>query len=326
MENFEIWVEKYRPRTLDEVVGQDEVIQRLKGYVKRKNIPHLLFSGPPGTGKTATAIALTRDLFGENWRDNFIEMNASDERGIDVVRHKIKDFARTAPIGDAPFKIIFLDEADALTADAQAALRRTMEMYSKSCRFILSCNYVSRIIEPIQSRCAVFKFRPVPREAMKKRLLEICEKEGVKITEDGLEALIYISGGDFRKAINALQGAAAIGEIVDAEAIYQITATARPEEMKELIQTALKGNFMEAREILDRLMVEYGMSGEDIVSQLFREILSMPVEDSLKVQLIDKLGEIDFRLTEGANERIQLDAYLAYLSTLNVGEIQKRKA
>ncbi|MBO8179511.1 MAG: replication factor C small subunit [Archaeoglobus sp.] len=316
MENFEIWVEKYRPRTLDEVVGQDEVIQRLKGYVERKNIPHLLFSGPPGTGKTATAIALARDLFGENWRDNFIEMNASDERGIDVVRHKIKDFARTAPIGDAPFKIIFLDEADALTADAQAALRRTMEMYSKSCRFILSCNYVSRIIEPIQSRCAVFKFRPVPKEAMKRRLMEICEKEGVKITEDGLEALIYISGGDFRKAINALQGAAALGEVVDAETIYQITATARPEEMSELIQTALKGNFMEAREILDRLMVEYGMSGEDIVSQLFREIISMPVEDSLKVQLIDKLGEIDFRLTEGANERIQLDAYLAYLSTL----------
>ncbi len=316
MEDFEIWVEKYRPRTLDEVVGQDEVIQRLKGYVERKNIPHLLFSGPPGTGKTATSIALARDLFGDNWRDNFIEMNASDERGIDVVRHKIKEFARTAPIGGAPFKIIFLDEADALTADAQAALRRTMEMYSKSCRFILSCNYVSRIIEPIQSRCAVFRFRPVPKDAMKKRLLEICEKEGVKITDDGLEALLYISGGDFRKAINALQGAAAIGEEVTADTIYQITATARPEELGKLIETALKGNFMEARQILDRLMIEYGMSGEDIVSQLFREIISSPLNEKVKVFLIEKLGEVDFRLTEGANERIQLDAYLAYLSSL----------
>jgi len=243
-------------------------------------------------------------------------MNASDERGIDVVRHKIKEFARTAPIGGAPFKIIFLDEADALTADAQAALRRTMEMYSRSCRFILSCNYVSRIIEPIQSRCAVFKFRPVPKEAMKKRILEICEKEGVKITEDGLEALLYISGGDFRKAINALQGAAAIGEVINADTIYQITATARPEEIGKLIETALKGNFMEARQILDRLMIEYGMSGEDVLSQLFREIISSPLSEKVKVYLIDKLGEVDFRLTEGANERIQLDAYLAYLSSL----------
>ncbi len=310
----EIWVEKYRPRTLSEIVGQEEVVQRLMGYVERKNIPHLLFAGPPGTGKTASAIALARDLFGENWRDNFIEMNASDERGIDVVRHKIKEFARTAPIGDAPFKIIFLDEADALTADAQAALRRTMEMYSRICRFILSCNYVSRIIEPIQSRCAVFKFRPVPADAMKKRLLEICENEGVNITEDGLDALIYVSNGDFRKAINALQGAAAIGEVVDAEAIYQITATARPEELGKLLETALNGNFMEAREMLNKLMIEYGMAGEDIVSQLFREILSSPLDEKLKVVLIDKLGEVDFRLTEGAHERIQLDAYLAYLS------------
>ncbi|WP_456478888.1 replication factor C small subunit [Geoglobus ahangari] len=318
----EIWVEKYRPRTLDEVVGQEEVIQRLKGYVERKNIPHLLFSGPPGTGKTATAIALARDLFGDVWQDNFIEMNASDERGIDVVRHKIKEFARTAPIS-APFKIIFLDEADALTADAQAALRRTMEMYSKTCRFILSCNYVSRIIEPIQSRCAVFKFRPVPKEAMKKRLLEICEKEGVEIDEEALEALIYVSGGDFRKAINALQGASALGKKITADLIYQITATAKPEEVEKLIETALKGDFMEAREFLDRLMIEYGMSGEDIVSQLYREIISSKLDESMKVVLIDKLGEIDFRLTEGAHERIQLNAYLAYLTLIGKKKLKQ---
>jgi replication factor C small subunit len=315
MEEFEIWVEKYRPKTLDEVVGQDAIVRRLKGYVEKKNIPHMLFSGPPGTGKTATAIALTRDLFGEVWRENFIEMNASDERGIDVVRHKIKEFARTAPIS-APFKIIFLDEADALTADAQAALRRTMEMFSKSCRFILSCNYVSRIIEPIQSRCALFRFKPVPKEAMRKRLLEICEKEGVKITDDGLEAILYISAGDFRKAINVLQAASAVGELIDAEKIYQVSATAQPKEISGIIETALNGNFIEARERLSRLMIEYGMSGEDVISQFFREILSSNINEKLKVVLIDKLGEIDFRLTEGANERIQLDAFLAYVSTV----------
>lgn len=316
MEEFEIWVEKYRPMTLDEVVGQDEIVRRLKGYVEKKNIPHLLFSGPPGTGKTATAIALTRDLFEEYWRENFIEMNASDERGIDVVRHKIKEFARTAPIS-APFKIIFLDEADALTADAQAALRRTMEMFSKSCRFILSCNYLSRIIEPIQSRCAVFRFRAVPKEAMKKRLLEICEKEGLKITEDGIEAILYVSAGDFRKAINALQGASAIAEVIDAEKIFQVTATAQPKEIAEILDTALKGNFVEAREKLSKLMLDYGMSGEDVVSQFFREIVSSnSINEKMKVLLVDKLGEIDFRLTEGANERIQLNAFLAYLSTI----------
>ncbi|AGK60113.1 Intein/homing endonuclease [Archaeoglobus sulfaticallidus PM70-1] len=243
-------------------------------------------------------------------------LHNSDERGIDVVRHKIKEFARTAPIGDAPFKIIFLDEADALTADAQAALRRTMEMYSKICRFILSCNYVSRIIEPIQSRCAVFKFRPISEEAMKKKLLEICEKENVEITEDGLQALIYVSGGDFRKAINALQGAATFGEKIDAEVIFQITATARPEEVKDLLELALSGNFLEAREKLEHLLIEYGMSGEDVVNQLFKEIISSSLDERLKVVLIDKLGEIDFRLTEGSNERIQLDAYLAFLSTI----------
>ena len=315
MEEFEIWVEKYRPKTLDEVVGQDAIVRRLKGYVEKKNIPHMLFSGPPGTGKTATAIALTRDLFGEVWRENFIEMNASDERGIDVVRHKIKEFARTAPIS-APFKIIFLDEADALTADAQAALRRTMEMFSKSCRFILSCNYISRIIEPIQSRCALFRFKPIPKDAMKKRLLEICEKEGVKVTEDGIEAIIYISNGDFRKAINVLQAAAAVGEVIDAEKIYQVSAIAQPKEISEIIDTAIKGNFLEAREKLARLMIEYGMSGEDVVAQFFREIISSNINEKLKVVLIDKLGEIDFRLTEGANERIQLDAFLAYVSTV----------
>ncbi len=317
MDEFEIWVEKYRPKTLDEVVGQDEIVKRLKGYVEKKNIPHMLFSGPPGTGKTATAIALTRDLFGETWRDNFIEMNASDERGIDVVRTKIKEFARTAPIGGAPFKIIFLDEADALTADAQAALRRTMEMFSRSCRFILSCNYVSRIIEPIQSRCAVFRFKAVPKEAMRKRLLEICHKEGVKITEDGIEAILYVSGGDFRKAINALQGAAAIGEIVDRDKIFQITATAQPQEIAEILETALNGKFEEARERLNKLMIEYGMSGEDVVAQIFREITGSNMNEKLKVLLIDKLGEIDFRLTEGANERIQLSAFLAYVSTIS---------
>ena len=159
----EIWIEKYRPEKLDDIVGQDEIIRRLKSYVKTRNLPHLLFSGPPGVGKTAASISIVKEIFGDTWRNNFIELNASDERGIDIIRHKVKDFARMAPLGEADFKVIFLDEADALTNDAQSALRRTMERYSATTRFILSCNYSSKIIEPIQSRCAVYRFKPLSR-------------------------------------------------------------------------------------------------------------------------------------------------------------------
>ena len=162
----DIWIEKYRPKILNDIVGQDEIVERLKAYVKTKNVPHLMFAGPAGTGKTTSALALSKELFGESWKNNFHELNASDERGIGIVRGKIKDFARTAPIGKTAFKIIFLDEADSLTADAQSALRRTIEKYSHICRFVLSVNYSSKIIEPIQSRCTIFRFNPIRNDAV----------------------------------------------------------------------------------------------------------------------------------------------------------------
>ncbi|NYT02023.1 MAG: replication factor C small subunit [Methanosarcinales archaeon] len=310
----EIWIEKYRPSALEDIVGQEQIVKRLKSYVVTKNLPHLLFSGPPGVGKTAAAISIVKEIYGEGWRNNFIELNASDERGIDVVRHKVKDFARMAPLGGAEFKVIFLDEADALTGDAQAALRRTMERYSATCRFILSCNYSSKIIEPIQSRCAVYRFRSLSEEAVKKRIRHIAEKENLKVTEDGLEAIKYVARGDMRKAINALQAAALMGDQVDMQTIYEITAQARPEQIRELITVALKGDFLGARGILDQLLLVQGLSGQDVIVQIHREALDLEIPDQAKVRLIDRIGEIDFRLTEGANERIQLEALLAYLS------------
>ncbi len=310
----EIWIEKYRPERLDDIVGQDEIIRRLKSYVKTRNLPHLLFSGPPGVGKTAAAISIVKEIFGEAWRNNFIELNASDERGIDIIRHKVKDFARMAPLGNADFKVIFLDEADALTNDAQSALRRTMERYSATTRFILSCNYSSKIIEPIQSRCAVYRFKPLSKEAVAKRIKYIAEQEGLAMTDGGMQAIEYVAGGDMRKAINALQAAALIGDKVDEETIYQITATAKPEEIRAFISKALSGDFAGARSMLDDLLLIKGLSGEDVIVQMHRAMLDMDLPDKKKVKLIDRIGEIDFRMTEGANERIQLEALLAYFA------------
>ena len=252
----EIWVEKYRPQTLEDVVGHQEIVERLKSYAKTGNMPHLMFAGPAGVGKTTSAIALAKTLFKENWTYNFHELNASDERGIGVVRGKIKDFARTRPMGDMAFKIIFLDEADALTGDAQSALRRTMEKYAATCRFILSCNYSSKIIEPIQSRCALFRFKRVKNEDVKAMLRRISKEEKLEVTADGLEAILYVSNGDLRKAINTLQVAASNKKAVSEDAVYETSATAHPDEIRRLIETALKGDFLGARTILDDLLIQ----------------------------------------------------------------------
>ena len=316
----EIWTEKYRPKTLDEVVGQKGVTDRLKGYVEAKNMPHLMFAGTPGTGKTTCALALARSMFGDSWRGNFIELNASDDRGIDVVRGKIKEFARTAPIEGAEFKIIFLDESDALTNDAQGALRRTMEKYSKTCRFILSCNYSSKIIDPIQSRCAVFRFRPVSNDEIVKVVERIVSNEGIQMGEGAVDSLVYIARGDVRRAVNTLQTAASLGSAVTPDAIAKVSGSANEDEVQAILTSALAGRFNDACNRLDTVMITYGLSGQDIIRQIHSEISRLGLDTASKVKLIDKTGEIEFRIIEGSNEKIQLEALLAYFAL--VGEKQ----
>ncbi len=309
------WVEKYRPKTLSSIIGQGQIRKRLQSYVETRNLPNLMFTGHAGIGKTSAAVALARDLFGAEYERNFLELNASDDRGIDVVRSTIKEFARTLAF-NSDFKIIFLDESDALTADAQQALRRTMERYTKTCRFILSCNYSSRIIEPIQSRCVVFRFKPLSSPELTQQLKHIAQEEKLHLEEKAIEALIYVCEGDMRKAVNVLQASSALEKKITEEVVYNVASRAKPKEIKELMETALKGQFMLAREKLDTLMNEYGLSGEDVILQIHKELLEWPeseIDSKAKILLIDKIGEYDFRMVEGANERIQLEALIAHM-------------
>jgi len=310
-----LWVEKYRPRSLDDIVDQKEIVERLKKFVAERNMPHLLFAGPSGTGKTTAALALVHDLYGDNYRQYFLELNASDERGIDVIRNKVKEFARTVPPGDVPFKVVLLDEADNMTADAQQALRRTMELYTQTTRFILACNYLSKIIEPIQSRTALFRFYPLKKEDVVNRLAYIAKNEGAEYDEKALETIYDITQGDMRKSINILQAASAYGKVT-VEAVYKVLGLAQPKEVREMINLALSGKFNEARAKLRELVVNYGLSGGDIVKQVHREItggeLQMPEE--LRVLLADYIGEVEFRIMEGADDEIQLSAMLARLA------------
>lgn len=310
------WTEKYRPRKLDEVVGQKETVSSLKAFVKARNMPNMLFAGPPGVGKTTCCLALAHELYGENMAGNFLELNASDERGIDVVRGRIKDFARSVALGDVPFKLIFLDEGDALTSDAQQALRRTMEANSSVTRFIISANYSSRIIEPIQSRCAVFRFMPLEGKEVKKALEHAAKSEKLKVDDKAFDAIHYISEGDMRKALNILQGCAIHSDHVTEELVHKTSSRATPAEVRAMVDLALQGSFLKARENLDKLIITYGLSGEDILFQVYREIPKLEVPEKQRMQLIAAVGECNFRLVQGASERIQIEALLAQLATL----------
>jgi replication factor C small subunit len=256
---------------------------------------------------------LTRDLYGGVYREHIMELNASDERGIDVVRDTVKTFARMKSIGEIPFKVMILDEADNMTSDAQQALRRTMERFTETCRFIMCANYSGKIIEPIQSRCAPFRFSYLPKEEHDHYLNEIAEKEGMKLSGEGLEAIFEVCGGDLRRAINTLQASASLGKPVDAKVVYSITGRASPADVRKMIKIAMEGDFIEARKQLRDMIQKYGVAGSDIIRQIHTEIFRAEIPEPWKIRLAGIAGEIDFRLVEGADEEVQLSALLARL-------------
>lgn len=308
-----IWTEKYRPGSFDEIKGQRDIVEKIRAFVATKSMPHLLFAGPAGVGKTTLSLVIAKQLFGEEWRQNTLELNASDTRGIDTVRGQVKDFARTKAVGDVPFKIIILDESDALTKEAQQALRRTMENYTKTARFILLANHSSKILDPIQSRCAIFRFKPLSEEEIYQVIERVVQEEGLSISPEARKALFTICDGDCRRLENILQSCAVLSKMIDPEQVYSMASVAKPKEVLEVLGIAVKGNFVEARKKLLSLMLDYGMAGLDIIKQIQKEIWNLSLDDKRKVELMDKCGEVEFRMVEGSDEYVQLESFLAYV-------------
>ena len=315
-----MWVEKYRPKTLDEVVNLKETVQSLKAFLKNpKTMPHLLFAGLPGTGKTSVALCIARQLLGSNWKSFTLDLNASDERGIKMVRERVKNFSRYSRSGfaDIPFSIVILDESDQMTATAQAALRRIMETSSRICRFILICNYSSKIIEPIQSRCAIFRFPGLQKEDVINHLRYIVGQEGVDLHDEAAEVIVEFSEGDLRRAINILQTSAMYeaNSSITVKTVLRVVGQANPKHVQVMLNKALNGEYMEARDMLYQLMTTYSLSGMDIIRQIHRELYKISYLSSQDLAMLTRVvGEYDFRLTQGANEDIQLSALLAQLA------------
>ena len=308
-----MWVEKYRPTKLSDLINQKETVSSLKSLLKNQSeMPHLLFSGNAGVGKTTTALCLSREILGERFNDYVLELNASDERGINMVRERVKKFSRFAGLDtEIPFKIIILDEADEMTSDAQTALRRIIEDTAKYCRFILIANNISKIIAPIQSRCAVFKFTKIDEKEISTYLKSLATKEKVKVDEKSLKSIADFSGGDLRQSINLLQAAASSGTVTESK-VKSVTGSAKSKDVEKILKLSLDGKILDARNQMIELIKVYGMSETDFLKYLNQSVFSLKIKNLEDV--LEIIAKYDYRILVGSNPEIQISALLAEIS------------
>ncbi|KAI9634620.1 P-loop containing nucleoside triphosphate hydrolase protein [Dioszegia hungarica] len=304
------WVEKYRPNTLDDVVSHKDITTTIEKFIDAGRLPHLLLYGPPGTGKTSTVLALARRLYGPPYKKHILELNASDDRGIDVVRDQIKSFAMTKVLFSKGFKLVILDEADMMTQAAQAALRRVIEQHTKNVRFCILCNYVNKITPAIQSRCTRFRFSPLPEKEVARKVDQVVEREKCNLTADGKAALLKLSRGDMRRALNVLQACHAAYDTIDENAIYTCTGTPHPKDIERVVESMMSDEFGTSFSLITALKLEKGLALQDMITGAYELLQTLELPNQSRIYLLDHLGSCEHRLSLGGSEKIQLTALL----------------
>ncbi|KAK9915083.1 hypothetical protein WJX75_004524 [Coccomyxa subellipsoidea] len=319
------WVEKYRPKTLDDVAAHKEIIDTIKRLVKEDRFPHVLFYGPPGTGKTSTILAVARQMYGSSLRSMVLELNASDDRGIGIVREQIVDFASTKTMFSNKFKLVILDECDAMTKDAQAALRRVIEKYTRNTRFCLICNYVNKIIPALQSRCTRFRFPPLADSYVRSRLQFVIDSERVNMAEGGLDAVVTLGAGDMRRTLNILQATHMSTDVVGEEAVYQCTGNPLPKDIEAIVQALFNEDFVDVFDRVQDMQLNKGLALTDIVQQLHPWVFRVNMPAAVRIKLVDALADTEHRLAFGTSERLQLGALVGAFSVAREGIVAAAK-
>lgn len=311
-----VWTERHRPDTLDDIIGQEEQVDRLKKWINDESMPHILMHGPAGTGKTASAVAFAKDKYGDDWRSNLIEMNASDDRGIDVVRDKIKTFAQQSPSGNYDFKIIYLDESDNLTSDAQAALRRTMEQYSDQTRFFLSCNYPNKLIDPIQSRCTPLPFRRLDDNEIEQLLEKILQEEGIEYELTDVAEIVEYVEGDARRAVHTLQTSVEDGQLTTG-VVDIVGGQVNKDVVEQIVSLSIAGEIDKAQSMVVTEVIPKVTDYSQFTQSLMRSLQDADdLPDDVRFYALSQLGEVERNIIEGCNPHVQINSFLAKLPVI----------